>query len=382
MRIIFLEAVQDYGGARISTLELAERLAKTNFVSVIDLYGSCKPFTNACKDKNIELQIVDYRDKPFIIKSSSNKLITLINLLRFVPHVISINKKLNTLISNFEADYIILNNSKVLSFLFYKKTKAKTIFFARGWFIKKQISLIDRILYRHLVNKFVCISEATRQALYCSELARLENLYVVHNAIEEKALPTEIAEIADSENCIKLIHCGGFLPTKGQHISIEIAKELKAKDIKFKLILAGIIYQGHSSIEYYKKITNLIKKYQLESKVLLITNKSNVIDYIRACDILIHPSETEGLPRVVMEAMILKKPVIANPVGGVTDYILNGYTGFLAKHNDINDYVYNIYQLTSNKTLYNFVSSNAYSLIKNSFTPEMQTEKLIKVFQD
>ena len=43
-KIVFLEAVQDYGGARISAVELAERLSKKHKVTIIDFYGSCTPF--------------------------------------------------------------------------------------------------------------------------------------------------------------------------------------------------------------------------------------------------------------------------------------------------------------------------------------------------
>jgi len=379
MKIIFLEAVQDYGGARISTVELAQRLVSDHMVYMVDLYGSCKPFIDVCATKDFKLKIIDKRENPFIIRSTANRLTMLLNLIKFIPHLFHINKKLNKLINEIDADYVIVNSSKVLSFLIRKRFRAQVVFFARGWFGMKQISKIDKHLYRKLVDKYVCVSEATRQALYCGGMASLENLYVVKNAIDENELREDIADIPDAEDCFKILHSGGFLPAKGQHISIEIAKRLKEEGFKFKLIITGIIYKGHVSRKYYKQIEQLIKTYGLEKHVQLVVDRSNVIDYFRACDVLIHPSDTEGLPRTVMEAMILRKPVIANAVGGVTDYILNGYTGYIPRYNCVEDYVSFIRRLATDSSLYNYIASNAYSLVKNTFTIQAQNESMNRV---
>ena len=106
-----------------------------------------------------------------------------------------------------------------------------------------------------------------------------------------------------------------------------------------------------------------------------------MISYFNACDILIHPSETEGLPRVIMEAMILRKPVVANAVGGVSDYILNGFTGFLPHHNCVKEYADYVQKLIENEKLYNFIADNGYNLVKTSFTEENQLKSLYKVFK-
>ena len=382
MKIVFLEAVQNYGGARISTVELAQRLAKYHEVYIADLYGSCKPFIEACRKKNIELRIIDKRDEPFIINATPTKFVVWKNIIQFIPHLFLINKKLNSLFDELKVDYVVVNSPKLLSFLIIKKFKARVIYFARGWFLRRQISGLSRFLYKCLVDKYVCVSEATRQAAYGGDIAPLENLYVVHNAIDESELPEDVAIIPDAEGRFKILHSGGFLPEKGLHTSIEIARKLKEQGLSFKLIIAGIVYKGHISEKYYDEIKKLIKRYNLEKEVELVVGKSNIISYFRACDVLIHPSETEGLPRTVMEAMILKKPVIANAVGGVTDYILNGYTGYIPGYNCVDDYVSFICKLSADRMQYDYIASNAYSLVKKTFTVEEQIESMNRVFHE
>lgn len=379
MKIVFLEAVQNYGGARIATVQLAQRLVSEHTVYMVDLYGSCKPFIDACATKDFELKIIDKRQTPFIIHATPNRLMVLFNLIKFVPHIFIINKRLNKLINEINADYVVVNSAKALSFLIRKKFRAKIIFYAHGWFLRSQLSLIDRYLLRNLVDRYACVSEATRQALYCGGLASLKELSVVHNAIDENELSQDIAVIANSEGCFKILHSGGFLPTKGQHVSIEIAKKLKQEGFNFKLIFTGIIYKGYVSQKYYDQIEQMIRLYELEKYVKVVVGKSNVIDYFRACDVVIHPSDTEGLPLTIMEAMILRKPVIANAVGGVTDYILNGYTGYIARYNCVEDYAFLIRRLAADRTLYDYIASNAYSLVKNTFTVESQIENMNRI---
>src|SRR5690606_12981946 len=126
---------------------------------------------------------------------------------------------------------------------------------------------------------------------------------------------------------------------KGQHIIIEVAKQLKSQSIPFKLTLAGVVYTGGNSSDYYNSILSMIKTYELNDQVEIVINKPNVIEYFKKADLLLHPSSTEGLPRVALEALAFGKPIIANSVGGVTDVVINNYTGFITDFNNIDQYV-------------------------------------------
>jgi glycosyltransferase involved in cell wall biosynthesis len=51
--------------------------------------------------------------------------------------------------------------------------------------------------------------------------------------------------------------------------------------------------------------------------------------HLAACDVLVQPSLTEGMPNVVLEAMALGRPVVATRVGGSIELIEEGETGLL-----------------------------------------------------
>lgn len=379
--IAFLEAVQTFGGARKSTVELASRLIQRGIkVCVVDLNGCCQPFVDACNAAEVPLTILDKKDSPTII-STRNKLKKLLNQIHFFIYALRMGTRLRKFIEENNVNYVVVNNSKVLMLLLNKPLHIKVILFARGWFINSQIHKIDRLLYKKLIDKYVCVSEATRQAIYASGLTGLSNLYVVHNAIKTTNTNIEKWESCHSGREIRILISGGFLPSKGLHIGLDIAKELKKTGHSFKITITGIIYKGLASTKYYNNICQRIKEEELADVINIVVNKNDVKEYFKWCDILLHPSDTEGLPRVVMEAMAFKKPVIANAVGGVTDYVLDGFTGFLPRYNHVADYVKDILLLVKDKTLYDKITDNAYELINTTFTEQHQVDKFLQVIE-
>jgi len=53
--------------------------------------------------------------------------------------------------------------------------------------------------------------------------------------------------------------------------------------------------------------------------------------YLKACDIFIRPSLSEGMGNSFIEAMAAGLPVIATPVGGIVDFLKDGKTGYFCK---------------------------------------------------
>jgi len=61
----------------------------------------------------------------------------------------------------------------------------------------------------------------------------------------------------------------------------------------------------------------------------------NIADYLSVADVLLLPSSTESFGLAALEALACEVPVIATRVGGLTDLVLDGETGFLFDVGDI-----------------------------------------------
>jgi glycosyltransferase involved in cell wall biosynthesis len=69
------------------------------------------------------------------------------------------------------------------------------------------------------------------------------------------------------------------------------------------------------------------------------------------CDVFVMPSRQEGFGVVFLEAMALGKPVIAGCVGGATEIVKNGVTGFLVVPGDLEMLALRLTQLLEDEAL-------------------------------
>src|SRR5690554_8046479 len=105
MKIIFLEAVQDHGGARKSTIELANRLKKNGVnILFVDFYGTNNEFLSEIKKNNLKYKVLKKRYEPFIL-GNKNKFIQLKNYIVFLIETIFLKSKLNGIIKDFKPNF-------------------------------------------------------------------------------------------------------------------------------------------------------------------------------------------------------------------------------------------------------------------------------------
>lgn len=97
--------------------------------------------------------------------------------------------------------------------------------------------------------------------------------------------------------------------------------------------------------------------------------------YLNRLKILILPSDTEGFPKIVTEAMACGTIVLATPVGGIQDAVLDGETGFLLDNVSRETIVKRIREILSRDDL-GIISSNARDKIMESFS----YDKALKVY--
>ena len=85
----------------------------------------------------------------------------------------------------------------------------------------------------------------------------------------------------------------------------------------------------HFSDDYYFSLINLIREKGLEDVVFFLGYREDYANYMWKCDLIIHPSSAEGVPRVLREAMYMGKAVLASNLPGNKDILLPFDSGIL-----------------------------------------------------
>ncbi|HLM87400.1 MAG TPA: glycosyltransferase family 4 protein, partial [Solirubrobacteraceae bacterium] len=123
-------------------------------------------------------------------------------------------------------------------------------------------------------------------------------------------------------------------PWKGQDTAIEVLRLLRAEDLDAHLLLIGSAKFVARSTRfdneaYVAGLRSMIARAGLQDRVSWLGEREDVVELVRALDVLLLPSREEPFGRAVIEAMALEVPVLATSVGGPAEIISDGREGYL-----------------------------------------------------
>ncbi len=104
-------------------------------------------------------------------------------------------------------------------------------------------------------------------------------------------------------------------------------------------------------------------------------------DVFRSCHVLVLPSYNEGLPVSVLEAMAYGMPVIATPVGGVPDAVVDGSNGIMVRPGDIHGLARAINRLAGDPFLREAMGRVGYERARQRFDVHAILEALEETYR-
>lgn len=150
-------------------------------------------------------------------------------------------------------------------------------------------------------------------------------------------------------------------------LAIEAFKKVVKEFPDVRFVIRGP-FSNHT-----KTLKKLVKTLKLEDKVIFspdgTSHKELKTLYFNASAFLF-PSEKEDFGIVIIEAMGAGVPVIAWGVGGPTDIIINGKTGFLAKPYSLDDFANKVLKILKDKNLRQKMSHASWERVKSNFSWE------------
>jgi len=150
---------------------------------------------------------------------------------------------------------------------------------------------------------------------------------------------------------------------------------LRDKFPGLKVILAG---KGTDS----EGMSHMIVEAGLQDTMITAGRRDDIPDILAAADIVVLTSDRdEGVPQSLTQAMVMARPVVAAPVGGIPELVIDGKTGLLAATGDAGSFVANIERLLQDNSLRIRLGAAARQHVLDNYTDDIMAVKTIAFYQ-
>jgi len=180
-------------------------------------------------------------------------------------------------------------------------------------------------LYHPHVDAIMCSSHFVMKSISKNNLLWKKDLFLVYKGVDiepyDQVQPISREEIGVSTNDFLVIAIANIRPVKGIQYLIEAFHQIP-NHLPLKLLLVGKDTDSPSMVRQVNNGCNA-------SKIISWGYQNNILPLLKAADLYIQPSLSEGLSKSVIEAMALGIPVVSTRCGGPEELIEHDKNGLL-----------------------------------------------------
>jgi glycosyltransferase involved in cell wall biosynthesis len=155
---------------------------------------------------------------------------------------------------------------------------------------------------------------------------------VIANGVGFTVDPDEVAaarkELGGGDGTRLVVHVGNIRPHKGHENLVAAVGHLATPDV----LIVSVGGEKHAGD--LDRVRASARAAGVADRVRFLGMRPDARAVLAAADVVVNPSDVEGLPLAVLEALSLAKPVVATSVGGVPSVVLDGVTGLLVPRGD------------------------------------------------
>jgi len=245
-------------------------------------------------------------------------------------------------------------------------------------------SLLIWITSRFFCARIIAVSEFVKTEII-KQGAPTDKITVIYNGIDldNTKHTNEPDKIRDEFGLTKnqriIAEVGRLGTDKGQHILIKAAAYVVEKfpDAVFMIVGEDLWKKG----EYKKELEELSARLGLKQKVIFTGYRQDIMGLMNIFDLLVLPSTfTEGLPVVILEAMLAKKPVVATSIGGNPEVVIDGKTGTIISPEDPEKLADAIIYHLANPQISKQMGENGYEFLKQRFALSQMLDKTMEIY--
>ena len=366
IKILHLRDTNEVGGPGKTILETYSHIDKDLFAISIGVFRTREetdetPFILEAKRKGIAVHEIRSRNQydPAMVRE-----------------IVTLVKK-----NKFDILHTHEPKSDICGFLAAKICRIPVMATMHGWIAnglkQKFFTKIDKMVARYF-DRVIVVNNAMRDILI-KEGVSPDIITVLHNCIVTEdyyrdGITGYISQSIGKELPPPVIGTLGRLsPEKGHVDFVEAAAIVLAQGFDARFVIVG---DGPEKT----RIEQMISEKGLEKYVMLAGYLRDPRRVLQDFDLLVLPSYTEGLPNVILEALMMEVPVLSTDVGGVPDIIRDGVYGILIPPGDPLTMARAIMDFLDHPGKHNKMARNGKRTVEDCFDFKVRTQKLQKIY--
>ncbi len=396
-RVLYAEQNFDgtTGGSHYSLLEIVRHLDRERYDPVVIFYEKnaiFEKFTAECpvyiirRAKPVHLNAFRSLKVPLApaIASFLQKCINLFKV--FIPLALSAAR----FITQHKIDIVHLNNSveEGNAWILAARLTGRTVITHNRGFADP--GAVDRFFIDRL-DAVISISGFLTGELERRGVRTGRKFITIYNGIDagevmsrvkkSKKETRELLGISSDSPVIGIV--GNVKRWKGQDTVIGACGVLRKKYPDLKCLVAGAVSESRpDDRDYMRSLRTLLEEKDLGENVLFLGFRDDVPDIINCLDVLVHASvEPEPLGRVILEGLVLRKPVIASALGGPLEIIQDQETGILVPAGRPQPLASAIDELLGNPDKRERIAEAGYRSVRERFSIERNVEQIQSLYE-
>lgn len=201
------------------------------------------------------------------------------------------------------------------------------------------ISMQERLLEEFMAKigvEMIAISKVTKECL--SDNTRLPPAKIIYSGMRE--LSNELSsgenigdirsDLGVEESAFAIGMFATYEPFRGHLFMLDVMERL-LKDVPSTVLLVV----GTGNAVEKERLVSTINNRGLQNNVRILGFRGDVARIMTALDVVVQPMQAfASFGLLLVEAMALKRPVVASALGGILEIVEDGKTGLLASHTD------------------------------------------------
>lgn len=251
-----------------------------------------------------------------------------------------------------------------------------------GGMRSKQQKIIEKQIFK-IADRIVANSEAVKNYLV-SDAIKGEKIKVIYNGLDLERLAPKITgrkAICETLNLpvdenIKFITLVANLrhDVKNQPMFLRAARKILEKNKNAQFVLAG---EG----ELKESLEKLAKKLNIAENTHFIGRCETVPELLSVSYACVLTSFAEGFSNSILEYMAAGKPVVATRVGGASEAIIEGETGFLVESDDDEMLAERLLRLLENEQMTRKFGEKGSEIVRENFSLDAQLQKTLELYK-